>query len=251
LCAAEGFPKAAEWALTNWCKDIKAHGTEHVPAERPLLVVSNHPGTYDALAIAASLRRKDICIIASDIPFLKKLPHAQRHFLFVDSDPHMRATATRSGIRHLQNGGSILLYGSGLIDPDPALSAEAPKHIDGWSRSVEIFLRLVPETRVLLSVVSHAVSSRWAHSPITWLRREPLDKRRLVEFGQVLQQLFLPGSLYLSPRLSFSLPLSVEGLRKEAGKRDLLPILVEHEKELLSKHLAVFGTSQPAANAGT
>jgi hypothetical protein len=95
------------------------------------------------------------------------------------------------------------------------------------------------------------VSSRWAHSPITWLRREPLDKRRLVEFGQVLQQLFLPGSLYLSPRLSFSLPLSVEGLRKEAGKRDLLPILVEHEKELLSKHLAVFGTSQPAANAGT
>jgi hypothetical protein len=192
LCARDGFGAAAEWALTNWCADIRARGVEHVPPDKPLLVISNHPGTYDALVIASRLRRNDLRLIASDIPFLKQLPHAKDHFFFVDMDPLVRANATRHGIRHLEKGGAILLYGSGEIDPDPALSGEAPHHIDKWSRSIELFLRRVPETRVLLSVVSHSVSDRWARSPIAWFRRLPLDKRRLVEFRPI-STVVLPG----------------------------------------------------------
>ena len=244
LCARDGFGAAAEWALTHWCTDIRARGVEHVPPDKPLLVISNHPGTYDALVIASRLRRDDLRLISSDIPFLKQLPHAKDHFFFVDMDPLVRANATRKGIRHLEKGGAILLYGSGEIDPDPALSGEAPHHIDRWSRSIELFLRRVPETRVLLSVVSHSVSARWARSPISWFRRLPLDKRRLVEFGQVLQQLFFPGSLYLSPRLSFAAPIRVDELRAEAGTSALLPTIIAREKQLLSEHLAAFGASR-------
>lgn len=247
LCAAEGFHKAAEWALTNWCKDIRTRGIEHIPADQPLLVVSNHPGAYDALVIISHLKRDDIRLIASDIPFLKHLPHAREHFFFVDSNTQTRARATRNGLRHLENGGALLLYGTGLIDPDPAISAEAPRHVDRWSKSIELFLRHAPETRVILSVVSHVVSLRWARSPLVWLRRMPLDKRRLVEFGQVLQQLFFPGSLFLSPRLSLHPPIAVEALRAKAGSSGLLPLLIAREKALMSEHLAAFGGLQSSS----
>jgi hypothetical protein len=162
LCASDGFAEAAQWALTNWCNGILARGVETVPASDPLLVISNHPGTYDALVITSRLGRDDVRIFASDIPFLQQLPHVRDHFFFLSMDPQSRMKATRDGIRHLQAGGAVLLYGSGQIDPDPALSEEAPLHVDSWSRSIELFLRSVPETKVLLSVVSHAISPAWA-----------------------------------------------------------------------------------------
>ncbi len=53
--------------------------------------------------------------------------------------------AARSGIRHLQNGGALLLFGTGLIDPDPAVYPGAEKEIENWSPSIDLFLRHVPE----------------------------------------------------------------------------------------------------------
>ena len=238
LVAEAGFPKAAEWALTNWCTGVKARGAEQVPAEGPLLVVSNHPGTYDALAITSRLKREDIRIISSDIPFLKKLSHAHSHFIFLSDNIHDRMTAARAGIRHLQDGGAVLIYGSGQIDPDPSVSAEAVRHIDLWSQSIDLFLRLVPETRLLLTIVSHTVDAKWARSPITWLRRKGLDKRRLAEFGQVLQQLFFPGSLYLSPRLGFAPPVSVAELHHESSSEQVLPAIIRRAKALLAEQMA-------------
>jgi len=238
LVVEAGFPKAAEWALTNWCTGVKVRGVEQVPTEGPLLVVSNHPGTYDALAITSQLKREDIRIISSDIPFLKKLSHTHSHFIFLSDNIHDRMTAARAGIRHLQNGGAVLIYGSGQIDPDPSVSAEAVRHIDLWSQSIDLFLRLVPETRLLLTIVSHAVTAKWARSPITWLRRKGLDKRRLAEFGQVLQQLFFPGSLYLSPRLGFAPPVSVAELHHESGSEQVLPAIIRRAKALLAEQMA-------------
>ncbi|MBU4224955.1 MAG: hypothetical protein KKC71_03955 [Chloroflexi bacterium] len=237
LVAEAGFPKAAEWALSNWCRGVKARGSQHVPADGPLLVVSNHPGTYDSLVITSQLKRDDIRIISSDIPFLKKLPHAHQYFFFISLDTQERMLGARAAIRHLQGGGAVLIYGSGHIDPDPAVSTEAVRHIDLWSQSIDLFLRFVPETRLLLTIVSHAVAAKWARSPITWLRRKSLDKLRLAGFCQVLQQLFFPGSLYLSPRLGFSPPVSVEELHRESGSEQVLPAIIMRAKALLNDHM--------------
>ncbi|MGA2111818.1 MAG: 1-acyl-sn-glycerol-3-phosphate acyltransferase [Anaerolineales bacterium] len=241
LCRDDGFPNAAQWALSNWCQNIRVRGTENIPPEGPLLVVSNHPGTYDMLVVASQMKRNDLRIFATNIPFLMALPNACRHFFFVDSDPYARMTRARDAVRHLRGRGVVLLQGTGLIDPDPAVSEGASQSLEGWSRSVDLFLSLAPNTRVLLSVVSHVVSLAWARSPLTWLRRQPIDKRRLVEFGQVLQQMFLPGSLYLSPRLSLAPPVSVETLRSESVSGRLLSALIVRENKLLEEHLAAFG----------
>ena len=163
------------------------------------MVISNHAGAYDSVVIASLLGRNDLKFIGSDVAFLKNLPNTDSHFYYVlENNPYNRMSALRQSIRHLQDGGALLLFGTGLVDPDPAVYQGAEKEIENWSASIDLFLRQVPKLNVVITIVSGIVSARWAHHPITWLKRIPWQKRRLAEFGQVLEQLFFPGKLYVS-----------------------------------------------------
>jgi hypothetical protein len=242
LVAEEGFSKAAAWVLTQFCSHVTARHNEPSPAEGPLLVVSNHPGTYDSLVVTSQVGRDDMRFIAGDIPFLEHLPHACRNFIFIEPrDAYNRMAAARDAIRHLQRGQAIFLFGSGHIDPDPAVYPRAAEHIEAWYTSVEVFLRHVPQTRLLLALVSHVVAPEWARHPITWLRKQGIDKRRLAEFGQVITQLLSPGKLKLTPFVSFASPVTVQELRAESDSEQLLPAIIRREKALLAEHLAWVG----------
>jgi hypothetical protein len=239
LIEKEGFPSACAWAQTNWCRDIRTRESESVPKSGPLLVISNHAGAYDSVVIAAQLGRNDLKFIGSDVAFLKNLPNTNAHFFYVsEEDTYNRMAAARGGIRHLQNGGALLLFGTGLIDPDPAVYTGAEKEIENWSGSIDLFLRKVPEANVVITIVSGIVSARWARHPVTWLKRIPWQKRRLAEFGQVLEQLFIPGRHYVSPRLSFDAPVPVSRLRLESESNSVLPAIIVRAKALLADHVA-------------
>jgi hypothetical protein len=239
LIGRDGFPSACGWVLANWCRDIATRGSESVPQSGPLLVISNHAGAYDSVVIASRLGRNDLKFIASDVPFLKNLPITSEHFLFISADDaYNRMAGTRSGIRHLQDGGALILFGTGLIDPDPAVYLGAEKEIENWSPSIDLFLRQVPDAKVVVTIVSGIVSPRWARHPVTWLKRIPWQKRRLAEYGQVLQQLFFPGRLYVSPRVSFAPPVPVTQLIRESGTKRVLPAVIRRGKALLAEHIA-------------
>ena len=239
LIDRDGFPSACGWALTKWCRDITARGSESVPQTGALLVISNHAGAYDSAVIAARLGRNDLKFISSDVAFLKNLPNTSEHFIFISADdPFSRMAGVRCGIRHMQDGGALLLFGTGLVDPDPAVYPGAEKEIENWSPSIDLLLRQVPDANVVVTIVSGIVSPRWAHHPVTWLKRIPWQKRRLAEFGQVLQQLFFPGRLYVSPCLSFAAPVTVAELRRESGTNRVLPAVIARGKALLAEHIA-------------
>ena len=239
LIGRDGFPSACGWVLANWCRDITTRGSESVPQSGPLLVISNHAGAYDSVVIASRLGRNDLKFIASDVAFLKNLPSTSEHFLFVSADDAFnRMAGARSGIRHMQDGGALILFGTGLIDPDPAVYPGAEKEIENWSPSIDLFLRQVPDANVVVTIVSGIVSPRWARHPVTWLKRIAWQKRRLAEFGQVLQQLFFPGSLYVSPRVSFAPPVPVTQLIRESGTKRVLPAVIRRGKALLAEHIA-------------
>jgi hypothetical protein len=231
-----GFSKAMEFALKDFIHRVTARGTEGFPPQGPLLVFSNHPGTYDSLIIASQLRRDDLCIISGDIPFLRRLPHANKHFYFIKNDPSTRMAAARQAIRHLKDGGAVLVYGFGHIDPDPAVYEDAPAYLERWSPSIDLFLRTVPEANTLITIVSHVVSPKWRHSPLYHLRHDPVDRRRLVEFGQVMTQLLFPGTFRQSPFISFARPVNVETLRRESQGKRLLPAVIARGKALLVEH---------------
>jgi hypothetical protein len=237
MMTSDGFTQATGWMLTQWCHQATVHGAKTIPKTGPLLIISNHAGTYDSFVISSQVGREDLKIIASDVPFLKKLPNTSSHLIFLSDQPEDRMIAARAGIRHLKGGGALLLFGTGLIDPDPEVYEGAEAWIDQWLPSIDLFLRTSPETQVIISIVSGVVSKRWAHHPITWLKRIDWQKRRLAEFTQVLQQLFFPGSLYLNPSISFSLPVGLEALIDESKSERVLPAVIVRGKALLAEHM--------------
>jgi hypothetical protein len=233
-----GFSTAMGNALLGFIHKVTARGQENIPATGPLLVLSNHPGTYDSLIISSSLHRDDMGIISGDIPFVKKLPQAHKHFFFTSGkDQNARTVAARQAIRHLKDGGAVLLFGYGHIDPDPAVYDDTVSTIEKWSPSIDLFLKVVPEVKLLITICSHVVSPKWRHSLLYYLRRGPLERRRLVEFGQVMTQLLFPGTFRQSPYISFDSPVTPETLRKENTTERFLPAVIARGKTLLKDHM--------------
>jgi hypothetical protein len=236
--ASEGFPAATSWMVGHWVRETRTRGAESIPSKGPLLVVSNHVGAYDILVVPAQINRGDIKIIASDSPFFKNLPNASQHMIYASEEPGSRMAAARRGIAHLKDGGSLLLFGTGLIDPDPAIYPFAENEIGNWSPSIDLFLRQVPQARVLISIISGILLPRWAHSPLTWLRRVDWQKRRIAEYGQVIEQLLFPGKPNISPSMSIAPPVGVDELRRESGPDRLLPAVIARGRMLLADHIA-------------
>ena len=232
-----GFSKAMGFALEDFASSVTARGTEDFPPEGPLLVVSNHPGTIDSLVVSSQLQRDDLHLISGDIPFLRSLPHAHEYFYCISDDQNVRMVAARKAIRHLKAGGAVLIYGFGHIDPDPAVYDDAQPYLDDWSPSIDLFLKAVPEAGLLLSIVSHVVTPKWRNSLLYRLRADPVDRRRLVEFGQVISQLLFPHRLMLSPFISFARPVGVDELRRESGTSRVLPAVITRAKALLVEHM--------------
>ena len=130
-----------------------------------------------------------------------------------------------------------MLYGYGHIEPDPSVYSDAVECIDEWSPSIEVILKTQPDTQLLLSMVSHVVSPKWRNSILYHLRRTALDRRRLVEFGQVIYQLLFPGRYMAQPMVSFGQPVTLKQLRVEDGEENVLPGIIRRAKSLLSSHM--------------
>lgn len=238
LVAQQGLPKASEWALSYFCDRVTGRGREFVPPGGPLLVASNHPGTYDALVIFSQLGRSDIHWISSEIPFLDNLPHTRQHIIFASrTSAAQRMTTMRAAIRHLRGGGALLYFGAGHRDPDPAVYPGAAEEMKTWLPGLDFFFRHVPGLRLLPAIVSHVVAPKWARHPITRLRRKPIDSRRLAEFGQVISQLLFPGRLMLAPRISFGPSADFETLQAESSAENILPAVVGRAQALLAEHM--------------
>ncbi len=114
---------------------------ENIPTSGPVVVASNHPGAYDSFAIISRIPRPDVKIIISDIPFFKYMPNARERVLYATSEPSSRMNALRASLRHLEQGGCLVIFATGLIDPDPEVwgEAEASQHLEHWSPSLEMF----------------------------------------------------------------------------------------------------------------
>lgn len=236
IVANKGFKEAAEWILPRFIKGATVNGSEKIPKEGPLLIVSNHPGTYDSLVIAANVPRNDLKILAGNIPFLKNLPATQNHLIHTTVDTHDRMMVLRRGLRHLTSGGSILIFGSGGIDPEPAYMEGAGDEIDNWSPSIGFFMKKVPGICSIITIVSDVLSPKYIHHPLTLFRNNRRDKQRISEFLQIIQQILKPGKLFLRPRVSFAEPILTEELFTHKDPI-ILQSIIQRARQLLDQHL--------------
>ena len=234
--AGAGLVSAARWFLSHYIDSVDVSGAHSLPAEGPLLIAANHPGAYDGVAIVANACRDDMQIVISGVPFTRALPSTARHLIYVALDGHDSLAAVRSMIRHLRAGGALLIFPSGLVDPDPDVEPGSEQVLETWSPSLDFLLRQVPETRVAATVVSGVLAKECLHHPLTRLPKPAWEKRKAAEFLQLSQQLAFARKFALRPRISFGEPVTASDLRNGDQQQSLLPALIARERAILAAH---------------
>lgn len=237
ILSEEGFQTAASWFISNFVARVEALGMDNIPQKGPLIIASNHPGAYDSLVIAAHIPRDDIRIISSHIPFLKKFPQTEQYLIFSDQDAYTRMRVVRESIRHLKEGGALLVFARGSIDPDPAYMPEAWQELDLWSPSLGMFLKRVPHTRLSISLVSKILAPGFIKHPFTLFRKERIDKQRISEFFQVMQQVLKPGRVMVSPHLTFSPSLTLDDLPANGDMREITRQIIQEAQRQMTWHI--------------
>ena len=195
-----GLTEACRRLVIHFVDSVKVLNVENVPSEGPLLIASNHPGIADGVSIISSTTRDDTKVVVGGMPFLQSLPVAKHATLCSHkSDQVVRANVVRNSIQHLKDGGAVLIFPSGEIDPDPAILPGAREALEKWSKSIAIMLRRVPETKFLPVITSGILHEKFTRSPLTRLKSDGVGKRRIMECIQVMRQLVFKEELGLVP----------------------------------------------------
>lgn len=236
-----GPPAGCQKMLDSLGVQIHTQGRSNIPLECPVIILSNHPGAYDSMAIGSLIPRKDLKAIVSKTRLYQVLPNIHPNFFCVSDEPGENNLAIRGAVTHLRQGGILLQFGSGLIEPDPALHPIGDEVFNKWYPSIEIFLRKVPETIVVPTIASGVLLERFEDHPLTKLRRGGLNKRRLAEFMQVIQQLVFPKSVTFRPKISFGSPFTLADIEGESDDRRLMPAIIARIKEQLKNHMRWIG----------
>jgi len=207
-----GLRQGSRNLLATFGPGLKISGAESIPASGPLLVLSNHPGMVDTLALFAAIPRPDLRVVGLERPFLQQLPALSRQMIFIPAPEQGRLQVLRSMLAGLQSGGAVLTFPAGQIEPDPAVLPGALESLQSWSESIALFIRKVPETRIVGAVVSCVLAPQAVFHPLTRLRRRQADRERLGASIQLVMHTLLPGLWPLIPRVTFTPPLAASAL---------------------------------------
>jgi len=242
-----GITETARMYLPDYVDEVSVYGADNIPQDGPLLIASNHPGTLDAPVIISELSRDDIKVIISGVPVVQSLPGASRYLIYTPYDDHQRISVVRSAIRHLKEGGALMIFPTGKLDPDPACLPGAAEALAEWSDSLEIFLRRAPETIVIPTIVSGVFAPSTLRSPLTRLRKEFWMQQRIAEYIQVIQMMFFNKKFGLKPKVTFGEPVQAVDLLAESNRGETMEIIIRNAQAVLDEHSAHQVSSHGAA----
>ncbi len=233
-----GFRGAVRKFLPQFSADTDIHGREHIPQVGPLLIASNHPGNLDGFVIAANLPRDDLKVVISDVPFVQSLPSTKKYLIYSAPNAHQRMTAVRSILRHLGQAGTLLIFPSGRVDPDPEFMPGAQQALELWSPSLELILRKVPQTQVLVTIASGVLAPGWLSNPLVRALKQGWERQRLAEFFQTMQLMLFPGSLRFTPRVTFAEPVVGSQLLESVERGEAMQAIIDRAQRLLQDHIS-------------
>ena len=167
--------QASQWLLPYFTRSVQPLNLPQppLPPGQPLLVLGNHAGVMDAMALFAWLNRPDLKVITADRPILTLLPNIAQHLILLPDVGERRVSALRKALAHLRGGGALLNFPAGRIEPDPAWYDSAPESLADWSaEGIELFARQVPALTILPVAVSGVISARALRSAPALFYRE-------------------------------------------------------------------------------
>ena len=200
--ATRALPDAARWSLEHFSAELDVAGLDRVPRRGPILLVANHPGLTDAVALIAALDRPDVRIVAADYPFLHAMRGLGPRLIFLGASGTSQLSWIRAVARDLRHGGVVLLFPAGRLEPDPAVLGR-DNALNPWSESVALIARLVTDAQIVPAAVSGVLSARAFAHPLTRIRRSPRDRQRVATLLQMVDPRFRP----VRARIAFGAPL--------------------------------------------
>jgi hypothetical protein len=235
--AQKGCNQAMIQFMGNFVTEVDLQGSEKIPEQGPLLVMCNHPAAYDVIIVAASIHRDDLKVLGSDIQLIQKLPNIADHIIPVPYHIPSRLQTVRASINHLKNGGALLIFPRGDVEPDPTVSPGAEESLKGWSPSLELFLRKVPQTLSTVAIASGVLSKKWFKNPLFRLWKKYEQRQKVAEIFQIATQLLTGKTPKSTPMINFSRPLTVDDLGGEnSPEGTLLANIIDQARGLLAQH---------------
>jgi hypothetical protein len=233
----DGIQNGAVWAAEKCGTPVKSYGTLNIPSEGPVLIAANHPGFFDSVALITQIPREDIKVILA-VQYFHQLPNMRPHLIYTDRSMGGNISVIRAAIKHLQSGGLLLLFPTGHIDPDPDTQPGDEQPFEEWSASVSLFLRKVPKTQLLLSVISGILAPQYLKHPIARIQPNPRFQKRVAELFQMYAQFMrYPDTPLAKPRVSFAKPIQWQELSSTADQSvDQHIQFLAHQ--LLESHMA-------------
>lgn len=228
---ASDLPTAALRTIRRYARSLRVYGAERLPAEGPALVLSNHPGMADTLALFCAIRRADLRIIASDRPFLQALPHTSRLLYYIGADASTRMRAVRQTAAHLKQGGAALTFPAGKIEPDADVYAGAAEALTGWTDSAGALVRFAPETRIIPTVVRGVLWEKAVKHPLVYLKPNRFEREKLGAAFQLLAHILFDAHP-VDISVQFGAPVTVASVGS-AGASALHAAVIEEMQGLL------------------
>lgn len=217
----------------HYVKDIHVYGREYVPASGPVLFLANHPGMTDTISLFAAINQPDLKIIALHRPFLASLPNTTKQLFFIDDDSTKRLHAVRQVATHLREGGSVLTFPAGEIEPDPSVYPGAPEALDTWTESAGVFLRFAPDTKIVPVLVSDVIWEKTANHWIPRLKHSRAEREKLAAALQLLM-LITRNARPNTVNVRFARPITLN----EVGSTDaqaMHQVVIERMQELMKQ----------------
>ena len=229
-----GLQEGARHTLPAFLKNLHIEGQAQIPTSGPLLILANHPGMADTLALFTALPRPDLYIIANDRPFLRALSAVSNQLIFVPEQPQSRVQVVRSMVSQLRRGAAVLTFPAGQIEPDPAVIPGAVESLETWSESIAIPIRLVSDLTIVIAVVSGVLAPQATYHPLTRLRRLQKDRERMGAAVQLLVNTLFPNAWPVCAEIFFSPPLSAENFASLHDPRAITQAVIEFARPFVA-----------------
>jgi len=143
------------------------------------LIVSNHPGICDSASLLSIIERPDIKIAAFDKTFFKSLPNLYKYLIPIEEGRHGFSNSISLMLRHLENGGALLLYPAGIIEPDPEYNKDFLKE---WFSVIGYFCLKAQKKnfnfKILPVVVSNIYSKKTLELKLVNLKKNKEEKEK-------------------------------------------------------------------------
>jgi hypothetical protein len=147
----------------------------------------------------------------------------------------------------LRQGGAVLTFPAGHIEPDPAVRAGALESLSEWGNSIGVFARMAPGAAIIPVLVSGVLSPQATHHPLTALRKKPKDRERLGVTIQILASVVWPHlwkDLWnVTIRVCFGSPIPAAGVVSLHEPDQITQAVMEQVRSFYRERLAQAGYS--------